>query len=245
MKRFQLTDAQAEAILETKLRHLAQARGDEDPRRAEGARRRSATSSRRSSASKAKLKKLIRDEIIADAEKYGDDRRSKLVERAAAQAIAETELVASEPVTVVLSSSGWVRAAKGHEIDPRTLSLQDRRRVPRRGARPQHPAGRVPRHHRPHLQPAGAHAAVGARPGRAAVRPPQSAGWRELPRRADRRARRALAAGERRRLRLRRAARRPAHPQPGRQGGAERAGRLGGAGAGAGAGGRRGAAGRA
>ena len=57
-------------------------------------------------------------------EKYGDDRRSKLVERAAAQAIDETELVASEPVTVVLSRSGWVRAAKGHDIDPRTLSYK-------------------------------------------------------------------------------------------------------------------------
>jgi len=68
-------------------------------------------------ASKAKLKRLVRDEIIADAERYGDARRSKLVERAAAQAIAATELVASEPVTVVLSRSGWVRAAKGHDID--------------------------------------------------------------------------------------------------------------------------------
>src|SRR5512145_3112172 len=74
--------------------------------------------------SKAKLKKLVRDEIIADAEKYGDDRRSKLVARAAAQAIDATELVASEPVTVVLSKSGWVRQAKGHEIDPRSLSYK-------------------------------------------------------------------------------------------------------------------------
>ncbi len=74
--------------------------------------------------SKARLKRLVRDEIVADAERYGDARRSKLVERAAAQAIAETELVASEPVTVVLSKSGWVRAAKGHEIDPRTLSYK-------------------------------------------------------------------------------------------------------------------------
>jgi topoisomerase-4 subunit A len=60
----------------------------------------------------------VRDEIVADAKKYGDDRRTQLVERAAAQAIDETELVASEPVTVVLSRSGWARAAKGHEIDP-------------------------------------------------------------------------------------------------------------------------------
>jgi topoisomerase-4 subunit A len=74
--------------------------------------------------SKAKLRRLVRDEIVEDAEKYGDARRSRLVERAAAQAIDETELVASEPVTVVLSKSGWVRAARGHEIDPRTLSFK-------------------------------------------------------------------------------------------------------------------------
>src|SRR6185295_10083470 len=74
--------------------------------------------------SKARLRKLVREEIIADAKKYGDDRRSRLVARAAAQAISETELVVSEPVTVVLSRSGWVRAAKGHELDPRTLSYK-------------------------------------------------------------------------------------------------------------------------
>jgi len=74
--------------------------------------------------SKARLRKLVREEIVSDAKKYGDDRRTQLVERAAAQAIDETELVASEPVTVVLSRSGWARAAKGHEIDPGTLSYK-------------------------------------------------------------------------------------------------------------------------
>jgi topoisomerase-4 subunit A len=118
--RFQLSEAQAEAILETKLRHLARLeelkiRGEQ----AELARERE--SLQKLLGSKAKLKKLVRDEIIADAAKYGDDRRSNLVARAAAQAIDATELVASEPVTVVLSKSGWVRAAKGHEIDPRAL----------------------------------------------------------------------------------------------------------------------------
>jgi topoisomerase-4 subunit A len=121
--RFQLSEAQAEAILETKLRHLARLeemkiRGEQ----AELAKERD--SLEKLLGSKAKLKKLVRDEIIADAEKYGDDRRSKLVARAAAQAIDATELVASEPVTVVLSKSGWVRAAKGHEIDPRSLSYK-------------------------------------------------------------------------------------------------------------------------
>ncbi len=121
--RFQLSEAQAEAILETKLRHLAKLeemkiRGEQEKLAAE---RDELT---KTLASKAKLKRLVRDEIIADAEKFGDDRRSRLVERAAAQAISETELVASEPVTIVLSRSGWVRAAKGHEIDPRSLSYK-------------------------------------------------------------------------------------------------------------------------
>ena len=121
--RFQLSEAQAEAILETKLRHLARLeemkiRGEQ----AELAEERAGLE--KLLGSKAKLKRLVRDEIIADAAKYGDDRRSRLVERAAAQAIAETELVASEPVTVVLSKIGWVRAAKGHDLDPRSLSYK-------------------------------------------------------------------------------------------------------------------------
>ena len=121
--RFALSEAQAEAILETKLRHLAKLeemkiRGEQEKLAAER------DELQKILASKARLKRLVRDEIIADAQIYGDDRRSRFVERAAAQAIAETELVASEPVTVVLSRSGWVRAAKGHDIDPRALSYK-------------------------------------------------------------------------------------------------------------------------
>ena len=121
--RFQLSEAQAEAILETKLRHLARLeemkiRGEQEKLAAE---RDELTNLLRS---KAKLRRLVREEIVADAAKYGDERRSRLVERAAAQAIAETEIMVSEPVTVVLSRSGWVRAAKGHDIDPRTLSYK-------------------------------------------------------------------------------------------------------------------------
>jgi topoisomerase-4 subunit A len=122
--RFQLSEVQAEAILETKLRHLARLeemkiRGEQ----AELAKEREQLE--KLLGSKAKLRKLVRDEILADAEKYGDARRSRLVEGAvAAQAIDQTELVASEPVTVVLSKSGWVRQAKGHEIDPRSLSYK-------------------------------------------------------------------------------------------------------------------------
>jgi topoisomerase-4 subunit A len=73
---------------------------------------------------KKRLRKLVGDELAADAEKYGDARRSKIVEREAAQAIDETALIANEAVTVVLSSGGWVRAAKGHEIDPKSLQYK-------------------------------------------------------------------------------------------------------------------------
>jgi len=121
--RFQLSESQAEAILETKLRHLARLeemkiRGEQEKLSAE---RDELT---KTLGSRAKLRRLVRDEITADAARYGDARRSRLIERAAAQAIAETELVASEPVTVVLSRSGWVRAAKGHDIDARSLSYK-------------------------------------------------------------------------------------------------------------------------
>jgi topoisomerase-4 subunit A len=74
--------------------------------------------------SKARLTKLVREELLEDAEEFGDPRRTKLVEREAAQAIAETDLLTSEPTTVVLSRLGWVRAAKGHDIDPRSLSYK-------------------------------------------------------------------------------------------------------------------------
>jgi topoisomerase-4 subunit A len=121
--RFELSELQAEAILETKLRHLAKLeemkiRGEQEKLAAER------DEIDRILKSRTRLRKLVRDEIVADADRYGDDRRSVLVQRAAAQAIAETELVVSEPVTIVLSRSGWVRAAKGHDIDPRSLSYK-------------------------------------------------------------------------------------------------------------------------
>jgi topoisomerase-4 subunit A len=74
--------------------------------------------------SKAKLKRLIRDEILADAEKYGDDRRSPLVQREAAEAMDEADVAPAEPITVILSEKGWVRAAKGHEIDPHGIAYK-------------------------------------------------------------------------------------------------------------------------
>jgi topoisomerase-4 subunit A len=123
MKRFKLSEIQAEAILETKLRHLAKLEEmkirDEQKKLAEE--REELESFLKS---KAKLKKLIASEIEADAAKYGDDRRTKIVEREAAQAIDESELVANEPATVILSKGGFVRSAKGHEIDARTLTYK-------------------------------------------------------------------------------------------------------------------------
>ena len=70
------------------------------------------------------MKTLIRKEILEDAEKYGDERRSPIVQRGAAQAIDETSLIPNEPITVVVSQKGWVRSAKGHDIDVEKLSYK-------------------------------------------------------------------------------------------------------------------------
>ena len=123
MKRFKLSEIQAEAILETKLRHLAKLeemkiRGEQDELSKER------DELEKILGSKARLQKLVREELTADAAAYGDARRSRLVERAAAQAIDERELVTVEPVTVVLSERGWVRSAKGHDLDPASLSYK-------------------------------------------------------------------------------------------------------------------------
>jgi topoisomerase-4 subunit A len=123
MKRFKITDAQAEAILELKLRHLAKL--EEMQIKAE---QKSLDAERADLAttlkSKAKLTKLLKGELADLAEKHGDKRRTGVVEREAAQAIAESDLVASEPVTIVLSERGWVRAAKGHDIDVAGLAYR-------------------------------------------------------------------------------------------------------------------------
>src|SRR5262249_48417927 len=123
MKRFKLSDEQAEEILNTRLRHLAKL---EEMKIREEQKQLKAESEEIEGTleSKAKLKKLVGKEIEADAEKHGDARRTKIVEREAAQAIDETSLIPNEPVTVVLSTHGFVRQAKGHEIDPRTLSFK-------------------------------------------------------------------------------------------------------------------------
>ena len=123
MKQFELTGTQAEAILDLKLRHLARLveikiRDEQDELSDER------VGLEKILGSKARLKTLIRKELIADAEIYGDDRRSILVERSAAQALKQEDLLPSEPVTIVLSRSGWVRSAKGHDIDPTSLNYR-------------------------------------------------------------------------------------------------------------------------
>ncbi|PJJ99051.1 DNA topoisomerase IV subunit A [Lysobacteraceae bacterium NML91-0213] len=122
--RFGLSDDQADYILETRLRQLARLeemkiRGEQDELAAERDRITATLGSN------AKLKKLVKDELLADAKKFGDARRSPLVTRGAAQALAETDLVPSEPVTIALSAKGWVRAAKGHDVDPAGLSYRE------------------------------------------------------------------------------------------------------------------------
>ncbi|WGL61861.1 DNA topoisomerase IV subunit A [Pseudomonas sp. CW003PS] len=123
MERFGLTEVQADYILDTRLRQLARLeemkiRGEQD----ELAKERDKLLALLGS--EAKLKKLVRKEILEDAEKYGDDRRSPIVARAEAKALSETELMPTEPVTVVLSEKGWVRCAKGHDIDATGLSYK-------------------------------------------------------------------------------------------------------------------------
>jgi len=123
MKRFKLSDRQAEAILELKLRHLAKLEEmkirDEQKELAK-----EKDYLEKTLGSKARLKTLIKKELKEDVEKYGDDRRSPIVERAAAQAMDESVLVSAEPVTVVLSKKGWIRAAKGHEVEPQGLNFK-------------------------------------------------------------------------------------------------------------------------
>jgi len=123
MARFGLSEIQADYVLDTKLRQLA--RLEEVKIRAEQAEleteRKYLT---KMLGSPTLMKKLIKDELIADAEKYGDDRRSPIVSREEAKAFSESDLISSEPVTIVLSDKGWVRAAKGHDIDPNGLNYK-------------------------------------------------------------------------------------------------------------------------
>jgi len=123
MERFGLSDTQAEAILELKLRHLAKLeefkiKGEQE----ELAKERDAL--QLLLGSERRLKTLIKKEILADADTYGDERRSPIIQRQEAKALTEKELMPSEAVTVVLSEKGWVRCAKGHDVDVTALSYK-------------------------------------------------------------------------------------------------------------------------
>src|SRR5258705_4704064 len=123
MKRFKLSDLQAEAILELKLRYLnrleeMEIRGEQAKLTEERA------ALEKILGSKKLLRKQVKDELIRDAEEFGDKRKSPIVEREAARALDPTALIPSEPVTVVLSERGWDRAGKGHDLDPTALQYR-------------------------------------------------------------------------------------------------------------------------
>ena len=123
-KKFKLSVVQVEAILEIRLRQLAkleeikikEEQGNLDTERKE---------LEKLLGSKARLKTLIKKELKADAEIYGDERNSPIVVREEASAFDEAELISSDPVTLVLSKRGWIRAAKGHDIDPESLNFRE------------------------------------------------------------------------------------------------------------------------
>jgi topoisomerase-4 subunit A len=123
MKRFGLSDMQAEYILDTRLRQLARLeevkiRGEQEELAKEKAELETILGSAK------RLKTLVRKELLATAEEFGDERMSQLCEREEAKAFSEKDLLTTEPVTVVLSEKGWIRAAKGHDIEPESLSYK-------------------------------------------------------------------------------------------------------------------------
>ena len=123
-KKFKLSVVQVDAILEIRLRQLAkleEIKIKEEQSNLDSERK----DLEKLLGSKTRLKTLIKKELKADAEIYGDQRNSPIVTREEASAFDETELISSDPVTVVLSERGWIRAAKGHEIDPESLNYRE------------------------------------------------------------------------------------------------------------------------
>ncbi|HHF6352202.1 TPA: DNA topoisomerase IV subunit A [Haemophilus influenzae] len=123
MVRFNLSDEQADAILNLRLRHLAkleenQLKAEQDELEKERLNLEAILGSER------RLNTLIKKEIQEDAKKYTSPRMSQLVEREEAKMISESDMTPAEPVTVILSEMGWVRCAKGHDIDPKSLSYK-------------------------------------------------------------------------------------------------------------------------
>ncbi|HEH5972754.1 TPA: DNA topoisomerase IV subunit A [Legionella pneumophila] len=123
ISRFNLTERQAEAILEMKLRHLAKLeeiklRGELDELSDER------DTLQKTLASHFLLKELVKEEIMKDRDEFGDPRRSPIITREDSQALKEEDILPNEPITVVLSKNGWVRAAKGHDVDGKELSYK-------------------------------------------------------------------------------------------------------------------------
>ncbi|POY42769.1 DNA topoisomerase IV subunit A [Avibacterium endocarditidis] len=123
MTRFNLSDEQAEAILNLRLRQLAkleehELQAEQDKLEQERLNLEQILGSER------RLNTLIKKEIQQDAKTFASPRLSPIVERAEAKAMAENEMIPAEPVTVILSQMGWVRCAKGHDIDPQGLSYK-------------------------------------------------------------------------------------------------------------------------
>ncbi len=123
MERFGITEVQADYILDTRLRQLARLeemkiRGEQDELSKEREQLLELLGS------ESKLKRLVRKELLEDAKTYGDERRSPLVERDEARAISAVEMLPAEPVTVIVSSQGWVRSARGHDVDATTLAYR-------------------------------------------------------------------------------------------------------------------------
>jgi topoisomerase-4 subunit A len=123
MKRFKLSEIQADAILDTRLRHLAKL--EEMQLKAEQKKLNDEREDiEKTLSTSLRLKKLIRQELMDHAEKFGDERQSIIIARKEAEAFKETEMLPTEPITVILSNKGWVRAGKGHDIDPMSLSYK-------------------------------------------------------------------------------------------------------------------------
>jgi topoisomerase-4 subunit A len=123
MQRFAMSERQAEAVLELKLRHLAKLeemriKAEQDELLKERDKLESIL------ASKDHLKDLIKQELNTDAATFGDDRRSPIVARQEAKALPKRDLLSAEAVTIVLSKQGWVRAAKGHDVDAQNMSYK-------------------------------------------------------------------------------------------------------------------------
>lgn len=123
MKRFDLVETQAEYILETKLRQLARLE-EMKIKEEQTALEKEREDLKQTLDSARRLKTLVKKELLAAADMYGDERRSPIVSRGEAQAFSETDLLGSDPVTIVISDKGWIRAAKGHDIDPVALSYK-------------------------------------------------------------------------------------------------------------------------